>query len=169
MNATFLEWNVPRNIELTVRSLLFASSSQSWVNSTSACLPWLITSILKVVISKFSLSLIRAVIVPCFSPVRFIILIFSEVKISFICWGVAVVAKSKSFGFIFINKSLNEIVTNWLNENVCYTMKFITRYLTAPPAIRISKSCFLKIPSSCFSSSVKIDLNISVSNFIVKR
>lgn len=45
--------NVPKNMELTVRSLLSASLCQSVVNSTSACRPSVTTSIRRVVISKF--------------------------------------------------------------------------------------------------------------------
>ena len=40
------------NRELTVRSRRIASLCQSLVNSTSACLPYVLTSILSVVISK---------------------------------------------------------------------------------------------------------------------
>lgn len=46
---------LPRNMELTVRSRRSASLCQSVVNSTSACLPSVTTSIRSVVISKFSL------------------------------------------------------------------------------------------------------------------
>lgn len=46
---------LPRNMELIVRSLRSASFCQSVVNSTSACLPSVTTSIRSVVISKFSL------------------------------------------------------------------------------------------------------------------
>lgn len=45
--------NLPKNMELTVRSLLSASLCQSVVNSTSACRPSVTTSIRRVVISKF--------------------------------------------------------------------------------------------------------------------
>ena len=52
----------------------------------------------RVVISKFSLSLILAVIVPCFSPSALITrTLFSANKV-FMASGVAVVAKSKSEG-----------------------------------------------------------------------
>lgn len=45
---------LPKNMEFMVRSLRSASFCQSVVNSTSACLPSVATSILSVVISKFS-------------------------------------------------------------------------------------------------------------------
>ena len=55
-------------IELIEKSLLAASSFQSNENSTFACLPSVVTSFLKDVISYLYSSII-AVIVPCSSPV----------------------------------------------------------------------------------------------------
>ena len=58
-----------------VKSLLDASSFQSEVNLISACLPSVLISFLKVVISNFLLLQI-AVIVPCKIPVSMVLILF---------------------------------------------------------------------------------------------
>lgn len=118
-------WILPKNMEFMVKSLRSESKYQSVVNSTSAWRPSQTRSMRKVVISKFSLSFKRQVMVPCSSPFLCNIRIPSRPKISCICSGVAVVAKSTSAGFTPISRSR-----------------------TAPPAIRNSNPFFLseKIP-----------------------
>lgn len=65
-----------------------------------------------------NLSLTLAVIVPCFSPLLFIIRIPADWNMSFIWAGVAVVAKSTSWGFTPFNKSLTAppaILNSWFS------------------------------------------------------
>lgn len=65
-----------------------------------------------------NLSLTLAVIVPCFSPLLFIMRIPADWNISFIWAGVAVVAKSTSWGFTPLNKSLTAppaILNSWFS------------------------------------------------------
>ena len=126
-------WIEPRKSALIVKSRRPASNCQSCVNSTNACRPSVTRSILNVVISKLSVSSTRAVIVPCFSPLALIIRTCALANISFICSGVAVVAKSTSCGVIPIR---------------------ISR--TAPPAIRISCWLLLNSSASFRSDGVRI-------------
>lgn len=123
------------------RSLLFLPYIPLLGTYFCNCLLWLfLHKILQT--SKFSLSFILGVMVPCFSPFVFIIRIPSALNISLIWSGVAVVAKSKSFGWIFISRSLFRTANHnyvapqiknlphpWLHKN------FWPPYLTAPPAI----------------------------------
>ena len=81
-------------IAFIVKSLLNASSFQSEVKVTFACLPSVETSFLKVVISNFLLFII-AVTVPWEIPVS-ITLIFSLLSLFFTSSGSRIVAKSIS-------------------------------------------------------------------------
>ena len=97
--------NLPKNKELIVKSRRNASISQSVVNLTCARRPSQTSSMRNVVISKFSFSFNRQVIVPCSSPRLCSIRICSLSKNSFISVGVAVVARSISAGWIPIIRS----------------------------------------------------------------
>lgn len=94
-------------------------------------------------------SLTLAVMVPCFSPLLLIILIPAAWNMRFISSGVAVVAKSTSWG--------------------CFPDR---RSRTAPPAILSSKWCFWKISGQTHNSYILWKLcslytNIIISTWVV--
>lgn len=91
-----------KNLKLMIRSHLFVNF-QSFIKSTCICSVLIRTSIHKVAIPKFPLSLLSIFlldIIPCFSLFSFIKLISSFINMSFICCCIVSVIKSSSLGYL---------------------------------------------------------------------